>query len=229
MGVVHVCGESLKFDKVRNQCHPEEQVNTFCYGPPQSASSPGGLCPDGYTGWKSLNGCREYHWCDLGYADVIYDCGEDLLFDIALELCNFAGQVVCVEDGSAPAESSTRPPPAPLVLVDTPAAKQPTLRPSLLSGATPTSLPGFPEVHDEIGATNGSYSGVGGVVGDYDWSDSSATNPTESHNASDETPPWLLNTVMTTNNSKAVVKGGDTKPRMIAAFMIFQMIHACFF
>ena len=79
-------------------------------------------------------------------------------------------------------------------------------------------------MHDEIGATTGSYSGVGGVVGDYDWSDSSATNPTESHNASDETP----NTVMTTNNSKAVVKGG-IRNLEIAAFMIFQMIHACYF
>ena len=60
----------------------------------------------------------------LGCADVIYDCGEDFLFDIALELCNFAGQVVCVEDGGAPAESPTRPPPAPLVWVETPAARR---------------------------------------------------------------------------------------------------------
>ena len=227
-GVVHVCGDSLKFDKVRNQCHPEEEVNTFCYGPPQSTTSSGGLCPDGsYTGWKSRNGCHEYYWCDLGYADVIHACGQDLLFDMELQLCNIAGEVICVENGSAPIESPTQPPPAPLSLVDTPAAKQPTLRPSSLLGATPTPLPEYPGSNDGIGA-NGSYSGVGGVLGDNDWSsDSSATNPTEAQNASDETPPWLLNTVLTTNNSKLVVGGGDTKLWMITALVIVQMINAC--
>ena len=32
MGSVYVCGSSQKFDKVRNQCQPAENVNSFCYG-----------------------------------------------------------------------------------------------------------------------------------------------------------------------------------------------------
>jgi hypothetical protein len=34
MGVVYVCSASLKFDKVRNECHPEQYVSSYCYGPP---------------------------------------------------------------------------------------------------------------------------------------------------------------------------------------------------
>lgn len=39
---------------------------------------------------------REYYWCENGrMSDAFHDCGEDLLFDSDLELCNFADQVVC--------------------------------------------------------------------------------------------------------------------------------------
>ncbi|KAL3766828.1 hypothetical protein ACHAW5_005243 [Stephanodiscus triporus] len=209
MGTVHVCEDSLKFDKVRNQCHPEEQVNSFCYGPPQSTTSSGNLCSEEYTGWESRNGCREYYWCDLGYADVIYDCGQDLLFDITLELCNFASQVVCTENGGASvANKSPSQPPAPSTLTEPPAPKPSTLRPSPVMGT--------------VGG-KGSSSGVGGVVGDYNWSDPIAS--TEPQNTSVETPPWLMNTVKSTNNAKGVMVTENTFPSMMIAFVTFEMIY----
>jgi hypothetical protein len=206
MGTVHVCEDSLKFDKVRNQCHPEEHVNSFCYGPPQSTSSSDNMCSEEYTGWESRNGCREYYWCDFGYADVIYDCGQDLLFDITLELCNFASQVVCTENGGASvANQLPSQPPAPLALTKPPAPKPSTLRPSPVMGA--------------VGGNNSS-SGVGGVVGDYK----------EPQNTSyeTETPPWLINTVMSTNNAKSVLVTENTIPPMMIACVTFQMIYMFF-
>ena len=219
MGAIHICGDSLKFDKVRNQCHPEEHVNSFCYGPPQSSTSSGGLCSEGYTGWGSRNGCREYYWCDLGYADVIYDCGQDLLFDITLELCNFANQVVCNENGAASAANN---PPA--SFDNTPAPRPSALRPSPVMGAALTPLPGIPGSHDGVG-DNSSYIGAGGVVGDYDWSDSTAATSTGGHNTSYETPPWLLNTVMTTNGANGLVVAENTFRWLSIAFLAFELMH----
>jgi hypothetical protein len=160
MGNVKRCGGSKKFDKGRNQCHDEEHVNSFCYGPVHSASSSSGLCRDKRTGWESRNECREYYWCDLGYADVIYDCGRDLLFDKNLELCVFTSQLDCHDSGVAqpPAETLTiRPGPVTIV----------TLAPAGLIGGTITSRP---------------------------------TSTPSTQQSSYETPPWLTNTVFTTNN-----------------------------
>jgi len=224
MGAIHICGDTLKFDKVRNQCHPEEQVNSFCYGPPQSSTSSGGLCSEGYTGWGSRNGCREYYWCDLGYAEVIYDCGQDLLFDITLELCNFANQVVCNENGAASAANHPPArPPAPLSFADTPVPRPSTLRPSPVMGAALTPLPGKPGSHDGVGI-NSSYGGAGGVVGDYNWSDSTASTSTGGPNTSYETPPWLLNTVMTTNGANGVMVAENPIHRLSIAFVAFQLL-----
>jgi len=224
VGAIHICGDSLKFDKVRNECHPEEHVNSFCYGPPQSSTSSGGLCSEGYTGWGSRNGCHEYYWCDYGYADVIYDCGQDLLFDITLELCNFANQVVCNENGAASAANHPPArPPAPLSLANSPALRPSTLHPSPVMDASLTPLPGKPGTHDGVG-DNSSYSGAGGVVGDYNWSDSTATTSTGGQNTSYETPPWLLNTVMTTNGANGFLVAENINRRLSIAFVAFQFM-----
>lgn len=86
MTTVQVCPAAQKFDKVRSKCYQEEYVNTFCYGPPLEKEQ-AELCRPNYSGWESRNACREYYYCDRGFADVIYDCGPDLLFDKTLELC----------------------------------------------------------------------------------------------------------------------------------------------
>ena len=243
MGVVHMCNEGLKFDKVRNQCQDEMSVNSMCYGPAHTMSLSDGLCSDGCSGWESRNGCREYYWCDIGYADVIYDCGQDLLFDRSMELCNFANQVHCVENGGVvstddadvqlPAPVSM---PTPLVSVPTPS----TSRPSPLTGMTLTTITGKdppPQAAeteqqlfcassmtelDTVSCTtaqscisgpcpkgmfcfpytcNNEYVGVGGVVGNYNWSDTTTRPPLQNATSSIETPPWLANTVFTNDNA----------------------------
>jgi hypothetical protein len=235
MGVVHMCDEGMKFDKVRNQCHDEVNVNSMCYGPAHTMTLSDGLCSDGYSGWESRNGCREYYWCDIGYADVIYECGQDLLFDRSMELCNFAHQVNCVENvpfvvSTDDADDVQLPAP---VSVPTPL----TSRPSPLTGTTLTTINTPPQVTeteqqlfcassmtelDTVSCTtaqscisgpcpkgkfcfpytcNNEYVGVGGVVGDYNWSDTTTPlgPPLQNATSSIETPPWLANTVFTNN------------------------------
>lgn len=74
-GAIQVCGEGLSFDKVRNKCITESDVNNFCYGPPLEETEPlpvqtesespqaadlnlnnnpeaDGSCSNGYTGWQ---------------------------------------------------------------------------------------------------------------------------------------------------------------------------------
>ena len=243
MGVVHMCNEGLKFDKVRNQCQDEMSVNSMCYGPAHTMSLSDGLCSDGYSGWESRNGCREYYWCDIGYADVVYVCGQDLLFDRSMDLCNFANQVHCVENGGVistddadvqlPAPVSV---PTPLVSVPTPLTSQP----SPLTGMTLTTITGkdpppqaaeteqqlfcassMTELDTASCATaqscisgpcpkgmfcfpytcNNEYVGVGGVVGNYNWSDTTTRPPLQNATSSIETPPWLANTVFTHDNA----------------------------
>lgn len=225
MGVVHVCGESLKFDKVRNKCHPAEYVNSFCYGPPLgkdespeqgggvsgvsggsgggTTSAARGLCNEGFTGWGSRLGCKEYYWCNRGSADVIYDCGQDLLFDRTLELCNFAYLVHC-ESGKGGVPVPT-PQPTPL----------PTPSPTPAPDPNPTFPPTVSEVPSIVGGGYGGNAGAGqegtpslsgmsgGVVGDYSWS--KTATPTVPTNSS-EIPPWLMNTVMTKNNGQNLSK-----------------------
>jgi hypothetical protein len=111
-GVVFVCGASLKFDKVRNECHPEQYVSSYCYGPPKEKeiTESSALCPEEYIGWGSQNNCSEYFHCDRGHIGVVYTCPEDLLFDKALEECVSAGQFACREgEGGVamPRESSS--------------------------------------------------------------------------------------------------------------------------
>lgn len=266
MGVVHMCDEGMKFDKVRNNCHDEVNVNSMCYGPAHTMSLSDGLCSDGYSGWESRNGCREYYWCDIGYADVIYDCGQDLLFDRGMELCNFANQVKCVENGGVvstddagvqlPAPVSV---PTPLVSVPTPS----TSRPSPVTGMTLTTVTGkdpSPQAAkteqqllcassmtelDTVSCTtaqscisspcpkgmfcfpytcNNEYVGVGGVVGDYNWSDTTTPlgPPLQNSTSSTETPPWLANTVFTNGNAGVVLTMEYTM--IIIALSIFLVV-----
>jgi len=110
MGVVYVCGASQKFDKVRNECHPEQYVNSFCYGPPQGKEPTASielLCADGYIGWESRNNCLEYFWCDRGRFDVVNYCPSDQLFDKMLGHCNLASQVTCMEGGGGSTMTNT--------------------------------------------------------------------------------------------------------------------------
>ena len=70
-GAIQVCGDGLKFDKVRNRCKPESSINNFCYGPavadgesqevpvsstptptPKPLGGEHGACSKGYTGWQ---------------------------------------------------------------------------------------------------------------------------------------------------------------------------------
>eukprot|EP00579_Thalassiosira_antarctica_P011373 CAMPEP_0201918770 /NCGR_PEP_ID=MMETSP0903-20130614/7834_1 /ASSEMBLY_ACC=CAM_ASM_000552 /TAXON_ID=420261 /ORGANISM="Thalassiosira antarctica, Strain CCMP982" /LENGTH=1230 /DNA_ID=CAMNT_0048455143 /DNA_START=36 /DNA_END=3725 /DNA_ORIENTATION=+ len=207
-GVIHVCETSLKFDKVRNECQSEQSINSYCYGPPLlednnnnnsqgaaqqqggagTVSASRGLCKERYTGWEARLGCREYFWCDQGHADFIYDCGEDLLFDRSLELCNFAHLVHCVDKGGP-----ATPPPVP-----------PTPRPVARQTFPPTTSESPSSVGDiMIGSNNnGSPSSVGdgGVGSNNGPSDTAA--PTLSLGQS-ESPPWLMNVVMTKNSGVA--------------------------
>ncbi len=101
MGVVFVCGASLKFDKVRNECYPEQYVNSFCYGPAKEieATASSESCAEDYVGWETSNYCHEYFWCDGGRFDVVYYCPDDRLFDRELGHCIPASQVNCIDGG----------------------------------------------------------------------------------------------------------------------------------
>jgi len=121
-GPIFTCGDYEKFDKVRNTCIAESKVNNFCYGPaivsgdegqqaterPPGNDDSGSLCMVGYTGWEARPGCQEYYKCENGEAGPIHNCGEGLLFDRELELCNYANSVDCVDkvgpttDGNIP-------------------------------------------------------------------------------------------------------------------------------
>ena len=170
MGVVFVCGASLKFDKVRNECHPEQYVNSFCYGPPKgketNASSE--LCAEDYVGWETSNYCHEYFWCDGGRFDVVYYCPDNQLFDKGLGHCNPASQVNCINRGG---------------------------------GSTVTNVSSSPTTTLASGTqVNGS------LVGNLSWSDAPMSSPTQ--NTSYDTPPWLSNTVMTTNSCDCKMVAG---------------------
>eukprot|EP00578_Thalassiosira_sp_NH16_P006571 CAMPEP_0181106580 /NCGR_PEP_ID=MMETSP1071-20121207/16608_1 /TAXON_ID=35127 /ORGANISM="Thalassiosira sp., Strain NH16" /LENGTH=325 /DNA_ID=CAMNT_0023189997 /DNA_START=255 /DNA_END=1229 /DNA_ORIENTATION=+ len=228
MGNVNVCGTSLKYDKTRNQCYPEQDVDSFCYGPPleqtQAAAQGGGdigsssssgtsssssnrdLCKEGYTGWSSRLGCQEYYWCDRGQADIIYNCGKDLIFDQSLELCNFQHEVNCREEGGIPNTADTTnlnmnpkkdngnpnwnpsPSPKPVITFTPTTLESPSNRAGVL-GETPSLL-------SETG-------GLGGTAGGYSWS--YTATPTVLRNIPD-IPPWLENTIMLTESGNGAIR-----------------------
>lgn len=172
MGVVFVCGASLKFDKVRNECHPEEYVNSFCYGPPkgEEPNASNALCADGYVGWESSNNCQEYFWCDRGHFDVVYNCPDGQLFNEVVGHCDIANQVTCMDDSSGGTTN-------------------------ISSAPIPTPAKNF---------SIGNVTGVnGGVVGSFNWTDTPKASTTQ--NASSDTPPWLLNTIVRTNSSGCIL------------------------
>lgn len=123
IGPLYTCGEGLKFDKVHGKCHAESEVNQYCYGIYAATSDDNGntepnlsaksKCTLGYTGWAAKPGCSQYYWCNNGHEEVSHDCGENLLFDLELELCNFASDVDCPYDLDTPTASPTKPTPSP--------------------------------------------------------------------------------------------------------------------
>jgi len=162
MGPVYSCEDSQKFDKVRGKCVHETYVNSFCYGPPEEDRA---LCKEGYTGWASRNICREYFWCIDGHADYVYDCGEGLLFDTRIEICNLKSAVKCIEKGGVQSGTSTP---------DT--QTSPAQSPSTMSSSSSATngyepAPSSPTV------------GGGGLAPE--------STPTASQNTT-EIPPWLM-------------------------------------
>jgi hypothetical protein len=119
---------------------------------------------------------REYYWCDDGrVSDSYHDCGEDLLFDSELELCNFADQVVCESnnDNSGSQVNQPNPPPAPILLTQAPISQK---RPDVSS--------------NENTAT---------ALDDKEWPESTAA-PTasktkDSVESEEDLPPWLAHVV----------------------------------
>ena len=99
-GAMRRCDSGTKFDKVRSKCMNTADVNSFCYGPSltQQETYLAVVCGEDYTGWRTAQNCRRYFYCQQGYADKVHSCGEDLMFDVALGTCNFAGSTKCVED-----------------------------------------------------------------------------------------------------------------------------------
>lgn len=121
---------------------------------------------------------REYYWCDNGIvADAFHDCGEDLLFDSELELCNFKDLVEC---------SNSR-------VVET-NIKQPLPSPR---SASPTSSP-FNE--DKPGLS----SNATGDQGEKTWPESTAA-PTLRQELvvenNEDMPPWLAHMVKESDSS----------------------------
>ena len=53
-------------------------------------------------------GCIQYFWCNNGHKEASHDCGENLLFDLELEVCNFADEVDCPYDLNLPTTYPTK-------------------------------------------------------------------------------------------------------------------------
>jgi hypothetical protein len=161
------------------------------------------LCDEGYTGWKSRGSCREYYWCHNGcFDDVIYDCGIDLLFDQNLELCTFANQVECHENGGS--------------IIDNP-SQYPSLRPYSQTGATIAPLPKTNRSNET------QYSG--GVVGDYYNSTDHYNDLIEDQQSMYETPPWLLSTVITTSSTSSVLVAPYVSSLLTSLVVLFLLFN----
>ena len=122
LGPTYTCGEGLKFEKNSSECRAERDVNQQCYEiPSQSVNEPSlsrkPKCTLGYTGWDATPGCNQYYFCNNGIGQAPLNCGENLLFDLDLELCNFADDVDC----PYPIESPT---PSPIISRITPSPSQ---------------------------------------------------------------------------------------------------------
>ena len=90
-----VCGDGMKFDKTRDKC-TTDYVDELCYGLASyehnsgSITQPGAakiLCPPGFTGWHSSDGCNEYQKCTAGTPGPTRVCGFGLKFDTARGQC----------------------------------------------------------------------------------------------------------------------------------------------
>lgn len=132
IGPMYSCGQGYKFEKVSGKCHGERWVNQYCYGIDASSVSDSSnaepnasikpKCRVGYTGWDAKPGCKQYFWCSNGNEGASLDCGKNLLFDLELELCNFADDVNCPYE--IPTTSPTKskpvtPAPSPKVVSET--------------------------------------------------------------------------------------------------------------
>ena len=61
---------------------------------PSGASTP--CCPPGYTGLRAYTNFSQYHHCQSGEViRNVMNCPAGLLFSASLQVCNWAGQVVC--------------------------------------------------------------------------------------------------------------------------------------
>ena len=172
IGPLYTCGEGLKFDKVRGKCHAESEVNQYCYGISNTeAYTPAkSRCTLGYTGWDAKPGCSQYYWCNNGHEEAFHDCGENLLFDLELELCNFAYDVDCPYDFDMPTSSPTiskrvtpSPLPSPKVVSESDGLAEFDVWPSTIS---PTSTKNFaipPWLNDIRVTSNGVASTVPSV------------------------------------------------------------------
>lgn len=58
-------------------------IFSFFYLPgtksPAMAKEQAQLCKEDYTGWETRSACREYYYCDHGFADVIVSTDLPLL------------------------------------------------------------------------------------------------------------------------------------------------------
>ena len=174
------------------------------------------LCKEGYTGWESRNACREYYFCDKGIADTIFTCGQDLLFDMRLEICNFASIVKCLDEQGNPItpQPTPRPSKKPQITAITPLL---TPLPTKSPVGTRTVSPIASE--SESSTVNGNE--TGGTV-----MDKKTPTPTvivSSHNTS-AIPPWLqLNTIMS-NDGACTSKGSSLYWALSASLIICQAV-----
>ena len=66
-------------------------------------------CPPSHSGYYPTPGCGQYYWCDYGAQSsaIIYRCTDGLLFDEALQVCNWKEGVTCSLKTSEPTEHPT--------------------------------------------------------------------------------------------------------------------------
>lgn len=107
IGPLYTCGDGFKFEKVSGKCLFERHVNQYCYESSNAEPNPltKSKCILGYTGWDAKPGCTQYYWCNDGNEGASLDCGKNLLFDLELELCNFADKVDCPYNFNTPTVS----------------------------------------------------------------------------------------------------------------------------
>ena len=180
-----------------------------------------GLCKEGYTGWESRNACREYYFCDRGIADAIFTCGEDLLFDMRLELCNFANKVKCLDEQGnlTTPQPSPRPSKKPQITAITPLLTPlPTKSPVGTRTVSPIASESDTASESESSTINGNETGESAM-------DKTPT-PTvivSSHNSS-AIPPWLqLNTIMS-NDGACTLEGGSLYWALSASLIVVAIL-----